>query len=487
MPPNVEREATMVDTGHTSEFGLSDANQVLPDNGSVVKLLLGIAAFALGQALQLGNGFITTPAIAGLTIALICAGESVATQRLSFSSVSYKALWVVFVTGLMVQIIELLMTLPGVFILPTYLPQLWWYQVYVAIGGVCALLSLAPRTWFSGSIRVILIVTVFLAVLSAGVWVIRASPQPFIDVYIFEQTSSQALLRGQNPYELTPPNIYSDTNSHGVLYGAELVKDGKMTIGNPYPPLSIYLSFLGYVVAGDIRYSHLAAVLVASLLLICLRPSREALLAAYLLLFTPRVFFVIEQSWTEPLVLLCAVALIWCLQHRPTWSFIALGLLIAIKQYMIFFFPLIVWLVPLSAPKKVWLRSGFLTLATAFLVTAPLAFWNLPAFLWNVGWAQWYQVFRFDALSYAALYATAFGQKPSQLLSFVVLGMALLFFWRYSARSSAGFATALGVGLGLFFAFSKQAFCNYYFLVIGLLCCALAALPTSDNLFTINK
>jgi hypothetical protein len=218
-----------------------------------------------------------------------------------------------------------------------------------------------------------------------------------------------------------------------------------------------------------------------------LRPGRDALLAAYIFLFTPRIFFVLEQSWTEPLVVLLAVAVVWCATHRPAWTFIVVGLLIASKQYMLFLLPLMVLLIPPASPRRVWAQACGWTLGTAFAVTAPLAFWNFPAFLWDVGLAQWYQVFRVDALSYAAVYARMFGHSPSQFLPYIALGVALLLIWRYGSHSPAGFAAALALGLGLFFAFNKQAFCNYYFLVVGVLCCALAAMPTSDNLFAFDR
>jgi hypothetical protein len=469
----------MVNAFRSTEIGSSEVSQNLHRNELTAKLLLGVAALALGQALQISFGFLSTLAIGWLTLALICAAGSMIPQRLAFLRISQKALWFVFLAGLALQIVQLLTTLPGIYIAPAYIHQLRWFQASVIIGGVCALLSLTPRTWFPLWVRLIWVGLVFFAILSAGVWVIRASPHPSIDTYEFQQTSSEALLRGQNPYELNPPNIYGNMR----YYGEALVKDGKLTIGNPYPPLSIYLSWLGYAAAGDIRYSHLVAVLIAGVLMVCLNPGREALLAMYILLFTPRIFFVIEQSWTEPLVLLCSVAVVWFAQHRPAWKFIFFGLLIASKQYMILIFPVSVLLNPIASSRIVWARAWGWALGIAFAVTAPLAFWNFPAFLWNVGWAQWYQTFRLDSLSYAALYAHAFNRLPSQLLSFVVLGLALLLFWRYGTRSPSGFVTAMALGLELFFAFSKQAFCNYYFLVIGLLCCALAALSVSDNLF----
>jgi len=317
----------------------------------------------------------------------------------------------------------------------------------------------------------------------AGIWLIHASPKPDIDVFMFQQTSSKVLLHAQNPYLQTHPNIYGNMD----VYGPGWVKNGKLTVGNPYPPLSIYFSFFSYVLTRDIRYGYLLAILVAGVLMASLQPGRVPLLAAYILLFTPRIFFVLEQSWTEPLVLLLSVAVVWCALHRPAWLFVALGLLMASKQYMIFLFPLIILLIPSKSSRRIWAQASGLTVGTAFAVTAPLALWNFPAFLWDVGLAQWNQVFRTDSLSYAVLYLHVFGKVPPQFISFIVLAVVLVLMCLFCARTPAGFATAMALCLGLFFATSKQAFCNYYFLVVGILCCALAALPGSDNLFVFGR
>jgi hypothetical protein len=42
-------------------------------------------------------------------------------------------------------------------------------------------------------------------------------------------------------------------------------------------------------------------------------------------------------------------------------------------------------------------------------------------------------------------------------------------------RRRVNFFFAIGITLILFFAFNKQAFANYYYMVIGSFCCALAA------------
>ncbi len=466
-----------MDSFNLATVNSPEASSKLSHNNSSTKLLLGVAALSLGQALQNGNGNLTPAAIVWLTIALVCAGASVVSQNRHFPSVSSKELRAVLVVGLVWQIFQLVTALPGIYILPARLQELWSFRVSMVSAGGFALLSLAPETWFRPRMRSGLMGLAFLAVFGAGVWVIRASPSPFIDVYVFHQTSSEALSQGRNPYELSAPNIYGQMG----YYGAELVKGDNLTIGNPYPPLSIYLSWLGYAVGKDIRYSHLAAIVLASLLMACMSASRETLLAAYIFLFTPRTFFVVEQSWTEPLVLLLSVAVLWCALKRPAWMPVALGLLLASKQYMIFMAPFAVLLMPPGARWRDWAQFLGLTVGVAFVVTAPLAFWDLPAFLWNVGLSQWYQVFRLDALSYVAIYTRVFNQPPSQLIPFIALGVAFLVAWRYAWRSPAGFAAALAFGLGLFFAFNKQAFCNYYFLVIGVLCSALAAMPTSYN------
>jgi hypothetical protein len=52
---------------------------------------------------------------------------------------------------------------------------------------------------------------------------------------------------------------------------------------------------------------------------------------------------------------------------------------------------------------------------------------------------------------------------------------ALLLSVRKASRGPAGFASAMALVYVVFIAFNKQAFCNYYFFVIGCFCCAIAA------------
>ncbi len=451
----------------------------IPHNPDITRVgfCLGLAGLTLGQALQNGNGGFTVPAIIWLTASLIFLGYALITSQKHFHFIFQRISLPVFILGLLWQIYQLVNTLPGFYLSPSAISALWLFKLGIVIAGCFALLSLAPAGWISPTHQNILVGLTLLVILFLGVWVIKASPNPFIDVFVFHQTSAETLLHGHNPYTLTSKNIYGNT----ALYGAELVNNGNLTIGNPYPPLSIYFSTLGYLAGGDIRYSHLLAILLSGALIAFLHPGRESKFAAYIFLFTPRVFFVLEQSWTEPIVIFFMAATIFCAARYPRWLPILLGLLFASKQYFLFIIPLTLLLVPRKSSWKKWINIYGWMGGVMVAVTAPLAFWNLSAFIWNVGEAQWYQVFRRDALSYLALYAHTFDRTPSQLIGFIALAIAFLLVWRFAPRTPTGFAISIAWCLGIFFAFSKQAFCNYYFLVIGTISCALASLTVQHQ------
>jgi len=438
---------------------------------------LGLAGLTLGQALQDGNGGFTVPAIIWLTVSLICLAYALFTPRKPLQGFFIKISFRVLLLGLWWQIFQLATKYPGVSHQASSLSTLWLFKLGVIVAGILAFMSLAPKDRISAVRQNLLVCLTLLVIWFMGVWIIKSSPEPRIDVFVFQQMSGEALLHGSNPYTQTPPNIYG----HMQYYGEELVKDGFLTIGNPYPPLSIYFATLGYLAGGDIRYSYLLAIVLSGALIAFLQPGRESKLAAYIFLFTPRVFYLVEQSWTEPIVVLLLTATVYCAIHYPRWLPFMLGLLFASKQYLLFLIPLTLLLVPPRSSWRnwAWIYGGMAGVAVA--VTAPLALWNIPAFIWNVGGAQWYQIFRMDALSYPALYAHVFNQIPSQLIGFVALAIAFLPVWRFTPRTPMGFVAGVAWCLGIFFAFSKQAFCNYYFLVIGAICCTLASLPTSHQ------
>lgn len=456
-----------------SNYIFSKQNQ---ENKHVI-FSLGLSALALGQALQNENGVLNFRSLFCLTIAIFLLGYALVNYKKPMKNFITEAWFPIIIIGLIWQIYQLVTTIPGIYLLPSAISTLWIFKCGVIIAGGTAVLSLIPVKWLSQSWQSILVVVTLFIFFLLGIWMIRSSPNPFIDVFFIQQASSKALLHGQNPYTVIIPNIYDNIK----LYGKDLLNaDGTLNFSNPYPPLSIYFATLGYLIGGDVRYAYLLAIIISIGIIAFLHHGREARLAAFILLFTPRVFFVLEQSWTEPLVLLCFALIIFCAVHRPRWIPFMLGLFFASKQYLLFLIPLslLIFPIPLNSSWYKHLKPFIWIVLVMFVVSAPLAFWNLPAFIWNVGGIMWHYIFRPDSLSYLALYSAIFNHPPPQyvILSLIALTLSFLIIWRFASRDITGLTLSIAWGLIIFFAFNKQAFCNYYFLVISLICCTLACL-----------
>jgi hypothetical protein len=303
-----------------------------------------------------------------------------------------------------------------------------------------------------------------------GLWVIGRAADPFIDVFIMQRDGARALLEGINPYLPIYPNIHGPGSPY---YGPGLVVDGELTIGFPYPPLSLLLVVPAELLAGDPRYAQLVAVELAALVMALIRPGRIGTGAALLYLFTPWTFLMVAGSWTEPLVILTVALVALCAVRAPRFLGIALGLLIAVKQYALLGLPLAVLL--LGADARTRWRIGWQAVAVAAALTVPFFLWDPAAFSWSAVGSLAGQAFRPDSLTFLAVLPGEWGPRLS-LLGFLLLVPAFFFVWIRAPRSAFGFAAALGFLLLVFFSFSRQGSGNYHFAVIGALCCAIATL-----------
>jgi hypothetical protein len=316
-----------------------------------------------------------------------------------------------------------------------------------------------------------------------GAWTIRQSPDAALDVHQFQQEGSKALLHLRNPYEMRVTSIYADDTPY---YGPGVVKDHRLTYGFPYPPVSLILAMPGYALFGDVRYAMLAALIVSALLMALARNDRLSMAGAVTLLLTPRVFYMIEGGWTEPLVLLTFSIAMLASIRRWRGLPLAIGLFLATKQYTVILIPAI-FLLAVDAPgdcrggnwrARDWRRGASLatkSILAAAAFTLPMAMWDFREFWRSVVQWQFVQPFRTDALSYAAWTVRYLHHPPPPTwLAFAVLPpAAALALWR-CPRTRAGFAAAVTFVLVVFFAMNKQAFCNYYFLAIATGCWAIA-------------
>lgn len=444
--------------------------------------LTALGAVAVGAAIQIKEGYGAPGAFVWLTVAVVAVLLAVVlpTHR-TVEAVLGRALPALLVVALVAQLYSLVRTPPArpfvgmATAQPTFL--------LAAVGAGVAALAVA---WTRGVFRGAGVVALLGIHLALGIWTIgvQPAPSPPIDVFIFQHDSVAALLAGVNPYSITFPNPYRT----GAYYGPGMIVDGRLTFGFVYPPLSVYFSTLGQWIGGDVRYAQLGAMTLAGLFMATMRRGPVGGLAAGLYLFTPRNLFVLEQSWTEPFVVLCLAATVWCAARHPRTAPYLLGLFLAVKQYAVLALPIALLI---ARPPMTW--AGFRAVVVravlvAAAVTLPLALLDVPGFLRAVVTLQFSQPFRPEALSYLGLLAgpvvpgqplpaPPFGTGVAFAVAAAVGGLAL---WR-AARTPAGFALGVSALFLAFFVLNKQAFANYYFFVIGALCVAVAAADPAER------
>jgi hypothetical protein len=254
------------------------------------------------------------------------------------------------------------------------------------------------------------------------------------------------------------------------------VKLGTVMYGFPYPPLSLLMVLPGYILGGDVRYADVVAMALSAMLMAGARPGRWSALAATLFLLTPKAVYVLDLAWTEPMLALNFSIAMFCACRWKKALPYALGIFFATKQYTVLALPALILFVDGPNPWKqlwdlVW-KAGLVVAA----ITVPFFLWNPHEFIRSVVLWQLVQPFRRDALSYLVFFYRHNGQRilPVWTPFLAVIPAMRLSAWRFR-RSPAGFAAAVTLINLAFFAFNKQAFCNYYYFVIATACWVVAA------------
>ena len=344
---------------------------------------------------------------------------------------------------------------PGVFlrtpgIAPAYTAQQW---------GLAALMvACLPRLRRGGALPIGVVgAGVVTAILFRG-WMVRASPEPAIDVWWQFQQSAAHLLAGLNPY--TTP--VSDPTGAAERFGY-VVK------GYAYPPGTLLIQTPVFSAFGDVRYAALAADLVtAAIVWSVARPVRPtaAALLALLVLHQPRSLFVLEQSWQEPLLATFIAATAALLLRRAGGARVGVlaGLTLSLKQYLIVF----------GAPFLLRrdLRAAWPALAIGgVLPWLPFLLWDAPAALQHGLWFQLQTPFRPDGLTLLSALHAATGAAPGKQLA-AVAGVATSVALTWHTRTAAPAGAWLRAGtMAMLVAFllGSQAFANYYHLIAVLL------------------
>ncbi len=434
-------------------------------------LLLLVFIVALGEAIRLHSGAQDPVAYLSLALALLSIAAALFLPRAALAlPAAARALALLALAALVLQGWQLVAA-----------PPEWALRdggrVFRVLAFFVIACAVAAAAGLSGPARTLRIAAwlVPAAVLALAVYVVHATPDPWIDVYLVHVESFRDLLAGRSPFGQTRPNLYFGyANLH--FYPAEILSaDGRrIQLGFPYPPLQLLLTLPGHLVAGDYRYVQALALGASGALMMLARPGRIALAAGAIFLLTPNVLATMEGSWTEPMVVLMLSLTLFCAARARRHLWWALGALFAIKQYTILLLPLTPLLLqPRERDLRGLVRLLGPALAVAASIDLPFFLWNPRGFLHDVVVAPSLQPVRLDSLSWLALAARSGAAWP-RWVPFAVLAAALAAGLLRAERSVRGFAAAAALASCAVFAFARQAFANYYVFPLGAGAWALA-------------
>jgi hypothetical protein len=447
-----------------------------PDEGRenelapIDRALVALGAALLGFTLQISDGFYRPVAYPSFCLAIACAtGGLLGAGRWLIGAGPGWSTVAVLAMGLSGNFVILATSQPAYYLKNRWPWQHPWYLLGIVTAAILTLLigidDRRRRIWFPALLGVFLCL---------GIWLIRASPDPYIDVMTVQRAAIDALWRGQSPYSIAFRNIYGSD----VFYGADVVKDSLVHFGLPYPPLSLLMAVPGQLLLGDLRYAELVALIAGCGAIGYAGRDRGAPLAAALVLFTPRTFFVLEQGWTEAFVICWLGITVATATTRSSNRGLVLALLCAVKQHMVVALAFAPWLVDRREDGAERKALVFRALAIATALSLPFVLWDPAGFWRSVVWLQFQEPMRPDSLSMLSLIVHAGWSVPriaQTVAPLLALAMGVAVSFRCAPRTPAGFALAIGVSFLLMFAFSKKAFCNYYFFVLAALATSVAA------------
>jgi hypothetical protein len=427
------------------------------------------AILALVGAFVRNNGNYDVVGLAFLAIALALTAAATSNVEIPFLEQHGK----VFLRASMAVVIIVESTL--FFVQPIFsetMPR-WVLGTTAGCLCVCALVAMFVPTAPTKLITWIVVGVVFVF----GMLTLRAHDDFYVDVRLFQDIGAQALLHGVDPYVARYPNMYRTT----AFYGADNVDaNGWLKVGFMYPPLTAILATPGAIL-GDIRYSHVLAMTIAAAAIGYAGPGRKAVAGIVMLGLMPRMVYFLAGGWSEPLSIMLLGGTLWAAMHKaPKTAGVLSGLLVVSKQYLIVAAPLL-WL--LGSQRRDRIRIIGAAMIAAIGVIVPFALWHPARFFDSISF-QLRQPLRKDSLSFLTALVPVTGTERAHVIGLLVIGiivvLALLLAGR-TAKTASGFALSIALIVLALFAFSQQAFLNYYVFAFAALCAVVATSPDLDD------
>jgi hypothetical protein len=336
----------------------------------------------------------------------------------------------------------------------------------LVVAGMVAVTGISTNERYSALPLVGVIVTYFLL----GVWVLRSSPSPFIDLVTVHQEALEALLHGKSPFAVTFENIYRGNH----FYGDGLTKGNRVLFGYGYPPLSLLMAVPGHVLVGDYRYSLLVANCVSGWLIGRIAGGQSGVMLSALFLFTSRGYYTLDMGWTEAWVMLGASLVAWCELRHQKYVPLVLGLFLSTKQNCVMFAPLALMLPSVRVSTRTLLRTAIITFGVMVAINLPFVLWDAKSFYWSAIESHRRLYFRDDSLNAAAWLVQHGYRVPFKPLTAGMIALSLALVFRRAAYTASGFLFGCALTNLASMMFYRAAFCNYYWLLIGLLTLSIA-------------
>jgi len=271
-------------------------------------------------------------------------------------------------------------------------------------------------------------------------------------------------------------------------------KAGEWFCNYAYPPAVVYCNCISWLLFKDVRGVWIVCDLIAAgLMYLLARRSNPGVKGARLcellpltFLFLPRSLFVIEQSWTEPLVVvsMAGFALAVASGRGPALTGCLLGLWLSSKQYAVLAVPQVLKLFRLRA--RMWVYA----VGLGSVLALPFVIWDFHALMEDLVFFFLRSPGRPDALSLYGLLLELVGVPPvpaplwAKVTGVIVAGLWIAgiawFTWKMP-RNLAGMLFATASAWIFFFLLGKQAFMNYFYMVAFTLLLAVAASPGAGS------
>ncbi|MCM0605525.1 MAG: DUF2029 domain-containing protein [Xanthomonadaceae bacterium] len=285
--------------------------------------------------------------------------------------------------------------------------------------------------------------------------VITASPNPSIDVNYVMRAGTDGFLSGHNPYSLAYSNSMSEAYGYQTTFSylpSLLYLTAPFRLLGLDPRVLLWLSEL-FIALGIFKIAHSQ-----------LKNFKHAALPALLFLSAPVNWFLLEQAWSDTLMI---AVILWgwiFIQDRKTLTgAVVLALAAGIKQYALFLCIFVALDAYKTLSRKQFIRALSLSASTLALLILPFWIIDSSAFTQSIFGLFQNMPLRLDSMSFTTIAAKF--MNPESVPDLAKHSWFLLILFALSYFIGKTWISRSFAFLSLTFLLGSHAFCNQHHLL----------------------